>query len=136
MHTIARGIGKLIYDMTTVEKTKNDRFYFTDSDNLLCKDGYPFYIHKDDLENIGASIENSRSHIPVSFQGSFDNIIAKIEGTRAFDWLDYLLYIVPTIVVPYLRGSAVKKAVLALVKGCSLALQWTLTSELIDEMDK
>ncbi len=62
-------------------------------------------------------------------------LLQKTEGFRAVDWLDFLLYIIPTLVTPYLPSRTVQKAVLSLVKGCSLALQWDLTDELISEMD-
>lgn len=84
---------------------------------------------------IGACIADSRKFIPVSFQGSFDNVFAKTDGTRGVDWLDFLLYVVPTIVVPSLPNREVKNAVLDLIKGCALALQWKLTTSLVDEIE-
>ncbi|OAD71059.1 hypothetical protein PHYBLDRAFT_148277 [Phycomyces blakesleeanus NRRL 1555(-)] len=68
-------------------------------------------------------------------KSSFDNVFSKIDDTRAVDWLDFLLYIALLFVVPFLPNRAVKTAVLSLVKGCALALQWTLTLELLDKMD-
>lgn len=59
----------------------------------------------------------------------------KKDGVRAVDWLDFLLYVVPTLVVPYLPSTSAKKALLALVKGCALALQWRLTEDLLREME-
>ncbi|KAI8639509.1 hypothetical protein BD408DRAFT_349757 [Parasitella parasitica] len=67
--------------------------------------------------------------VPISFQGSFEDVISKTEGTRAVDWLDFLLYFVPTIVVPFIRNPPAQKAILSLIKGCALALQWELTDE-------
>ena len=113
---------------------QNTVFFYTRPDGTRTMENYPFYIPKRSLVSIGKSITESRQYIPTSFQGSFDNVFAKTEGTRAVDWLDFLLYIVPTLVVPYLPNRTVQKAVLSLVKGCSLALQWELTEELIDEM--
>ncbi|OAD65483.1 C2H2-type zinc finger transcription factor [Phycomyces blakesleeanus NRRL 1555(-)] len=135
LHLIARGIGKLVYDLITVTLTKETKFYYTHPDNTLNTTEYPFHIPRADLVTIGNCITSSQKYIPTSFQGSFDNIFAKIDGTHAVDWLDFLLYLVPTLVVPYLPNRAVKTALLSLVKGCALALQWTLTSELLDEME-
>ncbi|OAD65336.1 hypothetical protein PHYBLDRAFT_176248 [Phycomyces blakesleeanus NRRL 1555(-)] len=135
LHLIARGIGKLVYDLITVTLTKETKFYYTHPDNTLNTTEYPFHIPRADLVTIGNCITSSRKYIPTSFQGSFDNVFAKIDGTRAVDWLYFLLYLVPTLVVPYLPNRAVKTALLSLVKGCALALQWTLTSELLDEME-
>ncbi|OAD74319.1 C2H2-type zinc finger transcription factor [Phycomyces blakesleeanus NRRL 1555(-)] len=134
LHLIARGIGKLVYDLITITLTKETKFYYTHPDNTLNITEYPFHIPRADLVTIGNCITSSRKYIPTSFQGSFDNVFAKIDGTRTVDWLDFLLYLVPTLVVPYLPNRAVKTALLSLMKGCALALQWTLTSELLDEM--
>ncbi|OAD75362.1 C2H2-type zinc finger transcription factor [Phycomyces blakesleeanus NRRL 1555(-)] len=129
------GIGKLVYDLITVTLTKETKFYYTHPDNTLNTTEYPFHIPRADLVTIGNCITSSRKYIPTSFQGSFDNVFAKIDGTRAVDWLDFLLYLVPTLVMPYLPNRAVKTALLSLVKGCALTLQWMLTSELLDEME-
>lgn len=105
------------------------------ADGSKSTNDYPFYISKQKLKLIGESIAKSRKFIPTSFQGSFDDIITKTDGTRAVDWLDFLLYIVPTLIVPYLPNEGVKRALLALVKGCSIALQWEITEQLINEME-
>ncbi|OAD74819.1 hypothetical protein PHYBLDRAFT_61130 [Phycomyces blakesleeanus NRRL 1555(-)] len=125
LHLITRGIGKLVYDLITVTLTKETKFYYTHPDNTLNTTEYPFHIPRADLVTIGNCITSSRKYIPTSFQGSFDNVFAKIDGIRAVDWLDFLLYLVPTLVVPYLSNRAVKTALLSL----------TLTSELLDEME-
>ncbi|OAD66223.1 hypothetical protein PHYBLDRAFT_175516 [Phycomyces blakesleeanus NRRL 1555(-)] len=121
---IARGIGKHMYNLITVSLTKETKIFYTRPDDTLFTTEYPFFIPRTRLVTIGNCITSS-----------FDNIFSKIDGTRAVDWLDFLLYIVPTLVVPFLPNRAVKTVVLSLVKGCALALQWTLTSELLDKMD-
>lgn len=113
----------------------NDSYFYTKRDNTRASANYPFFISNANLKKIGASITESRKYIPVSFQGSFDNVMRKKDGVRAVDWLDFLLYIVPTLIVPYLPSTSAKKAVLALVKGCALALQWRLTEDLLREME-
>ncbi|OAD65296.1 hypothetical protein PHYBLDRAFT_176214 [Phycomyces blakesleeanus NRRL 1555(-)] len=135
LHLVARGIGKHMYDLITVSLTKETKKIYTRPDDTLFTTEYPFFIPRTRLGTIGNCITSSRPYIPVSFQGSFDNIFSKIDGTRAVDWLDFLLYIVSTLVVLFLPNRAVKTVVLSLVKGCALAFQWTLTSELLDEMD-
>ncbi|OAD71933.1 hypothetical protein PHYBLDRAFT_169846 [Phycomyces blakesleeanus NRRL 1555(-)] len=125
LHLIARGIGKLVYDLITVTLTKETKIYYTHPDNTLNTTEYPFHIPRADLVTIGNCITSSQKYIPPSIQGSFDDVFAKIDNTRAVDWLDFLLYLVPTLVVPYLPNRAVKTALLSL----------TLTSELLDEME-
>lgn len=138
MHLIGRGIGSLMYNLIIVDNDlkRNCKFFYTRRNGKTSMAGYPFYIPRRQLHAIGQQIAKSRKSIPTSFQGSFKNIISKTDGTRAVDWLDFLLYIVPTLVVPYLRTAAAKKAVLSLVKGCALALQWSLTEEKINEMQR
>ena len=88
------------------------------------------------MTDVGKCIEMSRSKIPVSFQGSWDNLIAKTDGARAVDFLDFLLFVVPTLIVPLFRSAPVRRALLNLVKGCAIALQWELTDSNINEMEK
>ncbi|OAD66745.1 hypothetical protein PHYBLDRAFT_70261 [Phycomyces blakesleeanus NRRL 1555(-)] len=135
LHLIARGIGKLVYVLITVTLTKETKFYYTHPDNTLNTTKYPFHISRADLVTIVNCITSLQKYIPTSFQSSFDNVFAKINGTHAVDWLDFLLYLVSTLVVPYLPNRAVKTALLSLVKVCTLALQWTLTSELLNKME-
>ncbi|OAD74354.1 hypothetical protein PHYBLDRAFT_167768 [Phycomyces blakesleeanus NRRL 1555(-)] len=114
---------------------QGDKFFYTRPDDTLSTTECPFFIPRASLVTIGNCITSLRPYIPVSFQGSFDNVFSKIDGTHAVDWLDFLLYIVYTLVVPFLPNRAVKTAVLSLVKGCALALQWMLTLELLNKMD-
>ncbi|OAD71542.1 hypothetical protein PHYBLDRAFT_147288 [Phycomyces blakesleeanus NRRL 1555(-)] len=69
-------------------------------------------------------LEEPEAGMPIN---SFDKVSAQIDGTRAVYWLHFILYLVPTLVAPHLPNRA--------VKGCVLALQWTSTSELLDEID-
>ncbi|OAD75291.1 hypothetical protein PHYBLDRAFT_64218 [Phycomyces blakesleeanus NRRL 1555(-)] len=48
----------------------------------------------------------------------------------------HLIGNVPTLLVPLFSKAATRKALLALVKGCSISLQWNLNEELIVEMEK
>ncbi|CAO3631617.1 unnamed protein product [Mucor hiemalis] len=103
--------------------------------NAASKDKYPFAIDKKQQLAVGKSIDASRAHIPVFFQGSWDNIIEKLDGVRAVDYLDFLLYVVPTLLVPLLPKNKTRTAVMNLVQGCSIALQWELTEDSIVQME-
>ncbi|KAG2211938.1 hypothetical protein INT47_004625 [Mucor saturninus] len=116
LHLIARGIGKHLYDLITVEISKDQKHYYTKPDKTVSIANYHFYISRNNLDVIGDCITSSRKHVPVSFQGSFDNVFEKIDATRAVDW-------------------SAKNNVLGLVKGRTLALQWDLTPDLIREME-
>ncbi|OAD72708.1 hypothetical protein PHYBLDRAFT_168970 [Phycomyces blakesleeanus NRRL 1555(-)] len=112
-------IGKLVYGLITITLTKETKFYYTHPDNTLNTTEYPFHILRADLVTIGNCITSSQKYILTSFQGSFDNVFVKINSTRAVDWLDFLLYLVLTLVVPYLPNRAAKTALLSLVKDTS-----------------
>ncbi|KAI7873167.1 uncharacterized protein EV154DRAFT_556372 [Mucor mucedo] len=43
--------------------------------------------------------------------------IARTDGSRAVDWLNFLLYVVPTLIIPQLPTQSSKTAILSLVKG-------------------
>lgn len=103
-------------------------------DKSVSNEKYPFFIKRAKLVSLGNSITNSRKNIPVSFQGSFDNFIGNTQGVRAVDWQDFLLCIVPTLVVPLIESPSCRKAILALVRGCALSLQWDLNEDMLDEI--
>ncbi|CAO3654694.1 unnamed protein product [Mucor hiemalis] len=96
---------------------------------------YTFNITPSALASAGVCIENSRKTIPVSFQGSWDNLISKTDGARAIDFIDFLLFVVPTLLVPLFDDVKVRNALLNLVKGCAIALQWNLTESLLTVME-
>ncbi|EPB91092.1 hypothetical protein HMPREF1544_01972 [Mucor circinelloides 1006PhL] len=49
--------------------------------------------------------------------------------------MDYLLYYIPTLSVPELASISAQQAILQLVRGCSLALSWSLSDNALEEMD-
>ncbi|CEP15408.1 hypothetical protein [Parasitella parasitica] len=87
------------------------------------------------LKDIGKQIEKTRSFIPVAFDGAFQDIVQKIRGTRAVDYLDIALYIIPTLFVPEMTNSQAAKAIMKLTRGISLSLQWELTERTLNEID-
>lgn len=136
MHTLSHGIGKHLYQLLTVDlyPNKNTHFFYTQQDKSISKNNYPFFIKRSDLKEIGLSITKSRKNIPTTFEGSFDNMIGNTEGVRAVDWQDFLLYIIPTLIVPLIESRSCRKAILALVRGCALSLQWNLTTDMLNEI--
>jgi hypothetical protein len=139
MHNLGQGIGrlmiKLIVDVNRHPNQKHS-YYHKYEDGSANITGYTFKASFKDLESAGNMIQESRKLIPTSFQGSWDNLIAKLDGARAIDFMDFLLYVVPTLIVPVFTRQKVKSALLDLVRGCSIALQWELTENLIIEMEK
>lgn len=112
------------------------KFFFVNQDKTQNAAEYPFFIENTKLETIGKCIASSRRYIPTSFQGSWDNIFKKLDGVRMVDYLDFLVYAVPTIICPVIKNVGARKALFALSKGCSLALQWNISEEMIVTMER
>lgn len=128
MHLLGQGIGRFVLKL--IVSKFNIPYRPTNPDKV-----YTFTVVKKELDAAGLQIKESQKYVPTSFQGSWDNLIQKIDGARAIDFLDFLLYVIPTLIVPLLKNDNVKKAVLNLVRGCAIALQWELTESLITEME-
>ncbi|OAD76928.1 hypothetical protein PHYBLDRAFT_142435 [Phycomyces blakesleeanus NRRL 1555(-)] len=111
LHLVARGIRKHIYDLITVSLTKETKYFYTHPDDTLSTTEYPFFIPRTSPVTFGNCITSSRPYIPVLFHGSFDNVFSKIDDTHAVNQIAFLLYIVPTLVVPFLSNRAVQTAV-------------------------
>ncbi|KAL0582365.1 hypothetical protein ABG067_007792, partial [Albugo candida] len=143
MHPIEQGMGRLVHKFivlsnmissgSTDKKDNSNNFRYSKKKNDYATD-YTFKLDRKDLLDAGKCIENSRSKIPVSFQGSWDNLVKKTDGARAIDFIDFLLYALPTVFVPFFNSANTRKALLHLSRGCAIALQWELTEELIVEM--
>jgi hypothetical protein len=133
MHCIAKNIGTLVYSLIDPGhfnkfKGDNESMY---SDYLFAfKDNVDITTIMQDINNM---IVAARPTIPTNFQGTWDKMPSFY---RAIDFLDYLLYIIPSIVIPLLKFEDAKKALMDLVSGCSIALQWRITSRELTEMDK
>ncbi|KAI8969555.1 hypothetical protein BDB01DRAFT_732242 [Pilobolus umbonatus] len=137
MHLLGQGMGRFLVELIVeVNKSpRNSHILHGVKDGASNMDGYTFKVDHQKLAAAGKMIEESRRKIPVSFQGSWDNLISRTSGARAIDFLDFLLYVVPTLIVPLFEDKNVRLALLKLVRGCAIALQWELTEGLIREME-
>lgn len=97
---------------------------------------YTFDIPEDKLLEIGSLIEASRSTVPSMFSSKWENLIKQSGGNRGVDWIDFLLYMVPTLFVPALTHTATKKPLLLLSKACARALKWEITSTDLAAIEK
>jgi hypothetical protein len=76
------------------------------------------------LVDVGADMVRSRSGIPLQhFDGNWGNIIDR-SNARAVDWLVFLLYVVPTLLIPQLVSKDAKKALNNLIMACHISLRW------------
>ena len=54
------------------------------------------------------------------------NIATKLGYFQPVDWIDFLLYVVPTIVIKVVDDADVK-ALVSLVRACALMQKWEIT---------
>ncbi|KAI8058904.1 hypothetical protein BDF21DRAFT_456040 [Thamnidium elegans] len=100
---------------------------------------YPFQLSNSSFEAIKKSMESSRSLIPAScFKGSWlaiDQSNVK-QLYRSSEWLDYLLYCVPTLIISQFKDLRVITGFLSLIRGISLSLQFRITQKDLEEIDR
>ena len=114
LHALGQGLSRFVHEMVVKvnQNPKMTNYYTKNADGKFNSADYTIKLSTTQLENVGKCIELSRCKIPISFQGSWDNLIGKVDGARAIDFLDFLLYVVPTLIVPLFSKVAVRKALL------------------------
>lgn len=133
MHCISRGIGALVYNL--LNPRTNVKFKHINIGTDTSIHSYTFELHHsspDIMSNLGKLVDKSCVNIPPAFEGSWDGILGI---NRAVDYLDFLLYIVPTIIVPLLVSSPAKVALMDLINGCLIALQWDISRDDLTTMN-
>ena len=130
MHLIGRGLGTLVYCL--LHPQKNQKFY----DTIVGCKNYTFELITQDgkiFDSIDEKVNQSRVNIPSAFEGTWNSAVGI---SRAVDYIDFLLYVVPTIILPLVRSSQSRTALMNLVEGCSIALQWRISREDILKMKR
>ncbi|KAG1441686.1 hypothetical protein G6F56_011368 [Rhizopus delemar] len=120
MHLIAHVIGKHIYALITAKIDGQVKAMYVEDNGEKNRDTYTFKCSKEDIKQMG--------------EKSWDDIFAKVDGTRPVDWLDFLLHAVPTVVAPFIQRQDARDALLGLVRACNLSLQWRITDQMLREM--
>ncbi|CAM0136760.1 unnamed protein product, partial [Umbelopsis sp. WA50703] len=83
-------------------------------------------------------MQKSRMYIPAGvFQGSFHpvNPLNVKSLYRSIDWITWLVFVVPTLVVGLFDDADIRVAVLALTRACSISLQWVVSKDDILEIE-
>ncbi|KAG2214179.1 hypothetical protein INT45_009563 [Circinella minor] len=99
MHLLGLGIGKQLWSIiqgTYVAET--------------C----PLYLSNAEQELIGTRIASSRSLTPSSFSGDYGDISFQSGFYCAVDWIHFVLYIVPTIILEFFTDEKTRKALIDL----------------------
>jgi hypothetical protein len=103
-----------------------------------CRDKYPFEISSADLQMIKESIDASTSDIPTMFSSSWKglNYQNARAAFRSIDWVEHFIFSVPSLISPKFKNVETTKAVNAVARACLIALQWRITTDELDEMEK
>lgn len=108
-------------------------------------------LTKSNYESIANNILEEAKHIPPIFDGEFKDVFRNTSKARGVDYMVFLKYIVPTLVIEKLqqqqaksRGVTdkekedLKEAIIALEsisKACSIATQYSISEEELVELD-
>lgn len=130
MHLVARGIGQLLFDL--LHHRNNSKFQVEASNDYT----FQFDQRKSPvaiMAEVSLYIGRSTSTVPRTFEGRWND---RLDNYRAVDWQDWLLYIIPTIVLQYIDNEQTKKAIMNLVNGCVMSLERELTADDLVRLDR
>ncbi|KAI8093610.1 uncharacterized protein BX664DRAFT_111023 [Halteromyces radiatus] len=84
---------------------------------------FPFFLDGIKLVNVGEAMLSSRCNIPFDiFGGNWNDIIAR-KG-RAMDWMDFLLFVVPTLILSHILDKKAQEVTHDMLLACHLCLRW------------
>lgn len=129
MHLIARNISILVQGLIfTPDKFKGSLTteYAFDLKSNINKDVL--------LGRVSEYMVSSRKLIPARFEGNWNG--ANSGYLRAVDRQDILLYVMPTMVLQHLRDQEATSALMSLINGCTIALQWSISAAEIRKMNR
>ncbi|KAI8376571.1 uncharacterized protein BYT42DRAFT_498503 [Radiomyces spectabilis] len=112
MHLLGPGIGKQLWRLILGD--------YGESAN-------PFYLLPKNRQLIGARIAASRSLIPSSFAGDCGDVATQSGFYRAVDWIHFVRFFVPTIVLEFYTDPGVRKAIIDLSEIYCYALSRELS---------
>lgn len=78
---------------------------------------------------IGELIEESKETVPVIFNSKWVDPVKNSGGNRSVDYLNFLLYQLPTCFVPNLSCKRTQVPLLNLIKACQLCSEWSILSQ-------
>ncbi|KAG2223176.1 hypothetical protein INT45_011522 [Circinella minor] len=118
LHLIGANVMKRIWQMVSGD-------FATDVNTTIL-------LPKQACSAIGSAITESSATIPSAiFEGSFRDVYQKAGLMRSVDWIMFLQAVVPTLVFErlveeYMSSAEQVDAIMSLVIGCTLALQWNI----------
>ncbi|OAD71971.1 hypothetical protein PHYBLDRAFT_146954 [Phycomyces blakesleeanus NRRL 1555(-)] len=127
MHLLGHGTGQQLYVALGGK--------FCPRSMTLKHHGYPFALDVS-LEDINKAICASRANIPANFTGMWRSLKEFNGKRKAVDWIDFLLFVVPMIVINHFVFDHTKAAVMNLVTAYRIAQQWRTTAANIQEAEE
>ncbi|SAM00093.1 hypothetical protein [Absidia glauca] len=126
MHLLGHGLAKMLFALVLPVKT-NKMASRQDKAFPDVPANYPFCSANTNLlQNVGKDMLSSKPDIPLSFfNGNWDNI-EQHQSARAVDWMDFLLFVVPTLIIPSLYHPKAREKLKNLIISIHLSLHWQL----------
>ncbi|SAM08341.1 hypothetical protein [Absidia glauca] len=125
MYFLGYGLGKMLFAMFQPIKknlyvtSKGKRKY------LAARD----YLGDLELTKVGEAMALSKPDIPVGhFDGNWDDIV-KYPNARAVDWINFVLFVVPTLLAPSLYYDNTREILSNLIIAMHLCLSWKVDQE-------
>ncbi|OAD68003.1 hypothetical protein PHYBLDRAFT_68372 [Phycomyces blakesleeanus NRRL 1555(-)] len=147
MHLIGHWISHQLYNalnskFVMINDTENNEVQQSDFDQQQQQQHqdeqdnvYMFALHIG-LDQIDSCIGKPRPDIPANFTGSWRLLKETTGRQKAVNWLEFLLFVVPTVVVHKFVFARTRRAVLDLVLAYSIAQQCEGTEEEIHTMER
>ena len=130
LHMLGHGMGHLIHKL--IDPETND-FYKAVGSSTYSFEVDSVYSAREFISKVGEWINASKVTFPTAFDHSFDR---RKGYYRAVDWRQFLLYIVPTMIVPRLLHAETQKALMKLVYAVSISLQKSISERELTDMKK
>jgi hypothetical protein len=127
MHMIGHGLAKMLHTLFQ-PISSNPMAMDRDKQRYLSTPDYPFFLGSLMMKNVGRDMVESQDDIPASFfHGNWQDIDAYSGSARAVDWMDFLLFVVPTLIVPSLDYSEAREIINNLIISIHYCLSWKIT---------
>ncbi|CAO3674771.1 unnamed protein product [Rhizopus stolonifer] len=90
------------------------------------------YLASPVIQAIGNAMQRSKRNIPKTFSGNFKDISFNSGTYCAVDWLAFMRYVVPTLIMEYCP----ERSILGLVDVCNIALKQSVTSDDLERAER
>ncbi|KAI9320558.1 hypothetical protein BX666DRAFT_2081374 [Dichotomocladium elegans] len=101
----------------------------------------PFLLSNAQKTLVSTSLRRTKPTWPSVFDGKIKDVLTRTSDTRAVDYIDMLIYFIPTAVLEVLEeeGGCSDRGAIALaslIKACAISLSWEITDEDISAVER